>query len=186
MRWDTRAFAGHSLASVSGTASSLPAGAVLGEERWENNIKYRLFYNDGGEVIYPGYCFKAKGAGQGPYSVTVSTVSESVSQVKGVNLHATSTTGTYFWGVVFGHPVKIAATNISIGTGTYAYPAANGQFVTTTTTSTSLGYLAFNQGVAASSATALTNANYSGIVTGNRFFVFFEEKPSWTTWGTNG
>jgi len=178
MRYDVRAFAGHSLASISGLAGSLPAGAVLGEERWENNIKYRLFYNDGGDTIPPGYMFKSKGAGQGPYSVTVTTVTESVSGVRGVCHNASSTTGTYFWGAVFGYPVRMSASNISIATGVFVGVAAAGLCVTTSTTA---HYVAQNIGDAATPlSTALTQTG-SGTTSkcGTRFFVFFEERAAW-------
>lgn len=168
---------GGSPLDVSSVAGSLPIGPQLGDVKIVNGIKYRLFFNDGGDVIYPGYMFKAKGAGQGPYSVTVTTTTESVSGIKGVVLNATATTNTYFWGAVYGHPVKMAASNISIATGVFVGPALGGQCITTTTTAHFVG---LNVGDA-TTATATTNATASGTAVGSRFFVFFEDRPAWTS-----
>ena len=69
--YPAQVYAAGALGSISGVVATLPAGAILGEARYHNGIKYRLFYNDGGEQINPGEVFKAKGAGQGPALVVL-------------------------------------------------------------------------------------------------------------------
>lgn len=163
-----RAFGDGGLGGISGVVSSLPAGFSMGEVRWQNGIKYRLMHNAGNSQINPGMACKHAEAGAGPYSVTVSTVTEAVTGARGVVLHATATTGTYFWGVVYGHPVKVMASNISIATDAQVGLAANGKFITTNAVT---NIIARNIGDA-TAATATTDA------AGSRFLVFFEESKT--------
>lgn len=161
------------LGSISGTVATLSGGGyTLGEVRYEGNtnIKYKLFYNAGNSQIGPGYAFKSTLAGTSPYSVTVTTVTETVTGAMGVVFNATAPTGHYFWGVVEGHPVKCVASNISLVTGVPVGLAGDGKFITT---ATSGNWVAINVGDAAS-ATATTDA------TGSRFYVFFEKNSN--TW----
>jgi len=164
--YDSRLFAAGGLGSISGTVGTLPAGAVLGEERWHGNVKYRLVCNAGNSQVSPGYGVKRVGAGAGPYSVTVTTTTESVAGIVGACQHATIATGYYGWVATLGHPVKLVASNISLATNALVGPAADGKFITTDTVYNQVGV---NIGDAASGSTALTDA------TGNRFRVNFEK-----------
>lgn len=127
--YDNRVFAGGGLGGVSAVVSSLPAGYVLGEERWENGIKYRLFYNAGNSEIGPGFAGSPRPVGSGPYSITITTTSKTFDGVGACVVHnATATTGTYFWGAVRGYLASgVVADASTITTGTAFYLAANGK-----------------------------------------------------------
>lgn len=165
-------FAEGGLGSVSGTVATLPAGAAMGMERWHDGKMYRLFCNASNQTLAKGAGF-ARSAGSaaggvGPYSVTVTTTTESLTGVAGACEHATVSTANYFWGVVWGHPVALLQSNISVATDAYVTPAADGKFTLTTTASHKV---ALNMGDS-STGTATTDA-----VSG-RFFVFFENRPA--------
>lgn len=100
---DSRIFAAGKLGSISGTAATLPAGADLGEERWHNGIKYKLLYNAGTAEIDTGYVCSPIPIGGGPYSMSVSTLTN-VNHGYGAAIvhHATVATNYYFWGAVKG------------------------------------------------------------------------------------
>lgn len=160
--YDSRVFAAGGLGSISGVVATAPAGANLGEERWHNGAKYRLFYNAGNSQISKGRCFvNSLTVGNGPYSVTVSTVTETVNKVMGAVVHATATTGTYFWGVVRGGPVSLLVSNVSVATQARLMVAADGNH---TLTATLTAAIAINAG-----ATATTDA------VGGNFHVFYED-----------
>jgi len=160
------------LGSPSGVVTSLPVGYALGEERVRDNIKYQLVYNNGNSAIEPGnLCISTSVvANQTLYSVTLTSVTESVAGIRGCCHHATVATGSYFWMVRHGHPVNLMASNISIATAAKVGPAAAGKVVTT---DTAANYVGYNVGDAAS-ATATTDA----IPTNGRFFVWFDELAS--------
>lgn len=123
--YDTRVYAGHALGTVSGTTSSLPAGFVLGEERWEGGKKYRLVYNNGNSQVSVGN-FAVNIGSTGPYSLTVSSASDVNQHLGAVVCHnATAATGTYFWGLVQGR-CALTTGNTSIPTGGAGYVSANG------------------------------------------------------------
>lgn len=113
--YDTRVYVGDGLGGVSGVVTALPGGFVLGEERWENGIKYVLCYNAGNSQAVPGKLLSPYGvAGGGAYSVTVTMATGVLSKYGAVAVHnATATTGTHFWGVKQGY---LASGLISSGT----------------------------------------------------------------------
>lgn len=157
------------LGSISGVTSVLPGGAALGTPRYHASKLYRLFCNASNQEAAKGQGMnRNRGSatgGVGPYSLTVTTVTESVNNTVCAVEHATVPSGHYFWGVTYGHPVSLLMSNVSVATGAYVTPAAGGKFNKTDTAS---HYVAVNQGDAASS-TGTTDA-----VSG-RFFVFFEQ-----------
>jgi len=86
------------LGPISSVVTSLPVGYNLGDKRIESGIKYVLVHNAGNSQIGPGFIaspiFSA-----GPYSLTISTavgVNDHLGAV--VVVHATATTGSFFWG----------------------------------------------------------------------------------------
>lgn len=130
MGWnDSRVFAAGGLGSISGVVATLPAGAKLGEERWDNGLKFRLFFNAGNSQINPGFAGSPRPVGGGAYSVTVTTTSKTGDHFGAcVVHHATATTGTYFWGAVYGYLASgVAADASTITTGTRFYLAADGK-----------------------------------------------------------
>jgi hypothetical protein len=151
------------LNTTSGVTASLPAGAVLGEERFEDGLKYRLFYNAGNSQISKGFGFGSVG-GTGAYSVTVSTVSDVALGCAGVVYHSTATTGTYFWGVVRGGAIPVRVSNVSVATNALIAPALNGAF---TLDPVGTGAVGYNLG------DSTTGTGTTDAVSG-RFFVEFE------------
>lgn len=129
-KYDSRIFAAGGLGSVSGVVSTFPAGAVLGEERWENGVKYKLFYNAGNSTIDKGYCFSPVTLANTstPFSVTVSTATnQGDGFVGGLCIHATATTGTYFWGAVKGLvTASLLQSGSTLVTGDMFSPGLNG------------------------------------------------------------
>jgi len=108
-QYDSRIFAAGGLGSISGVVATKPAGADMGEERWDNGIKYRLCCNASlGTPAYPGHVLSAipsasVGAGNSMYSMTMTTVSGSLNGDACAVVHnATVPTGYYFWGATFG------------------------------------------------------------------------------------
>ena len=152
------------LNSVSGVTASLPAGAVLGQERLEGGFKYRLFYNAGGADISTGFGFQRGKGGTGAYSVSVSTVSGVKAQGAGVCYNVSSTTGTYFWGVVRGGPLTLRCSNVSVATNAAIQLGVNGVFTLDPVETAAVGY---NLGDT-TTGTGTTDA------TTGRFFVMFE------------
>lgn len=127
------------LGSISGVVSALPAGYRLGEERiLPNGDYYELFYNACNQQISKGFAFarnQGSAAAAGPYSCTVTTVTEVAYNAAGMCVHATATTGTYFWGLVQNVASGVAlvgATAVAAG-GMALQLAANGQFTNGTT-----------------------------------------------------
>ena len=159
------------LNSVSGSTGTLPAGLNLGTIRQEGGVKYVLCYNKGNSAMDAGMlCMNttpAAGTMMGPYSVTITTVTESIAGVRGCVANATVPTGYYFWMAVKGGPVNLRASNISLKTGHMVGPAAAGLCVTT---DTSANYVGYNAGTEGSSATACTDAT----PTNPSFWVDFE------------
>lgn len=101
--YDQRVFVGGGLGPISATVTSLPVGYTLGEERWENGIKYRLFYNDKTQAI-PGNFMSPMPLNGGAYTVTVSTTSGSNNHIGACLVHnATALASSYFWGAVNGY-----------------------------------------------------------------------------------
>lgn len=119
------------LGSVSSVVSSLPAGYTLGEERMEQGATggqkyYRLVYNAGGAEVGQGYFAKPVGSA-GPYSMTVTMASKTNAHIGAVLCeNATSTTGTYFWGMVRGRSDAGVVGEASIATGGAFYIATDG------------------------------------------------------------
>ena|ERR1051325_913291 len=147
------------LNTVSGSTGTLPAGLNLGQPRWENGVMYRLFCNASTQSAAAGqgmarYVGSALG-GNSPYSVTVTTVTESISGLACITPN-TVTTGFYFWGIEEGHPVKLLVSNISIATQAVVMPAANGKFTLASGVSTAAGW---NAGDAASSTATTDTAS---------------------------
>lgn len=170
------------LGSLSGTATSLPAGANLGEVRWneDGTKKYRLFYNAGGASIPSNYVFQRSYGGTGLYSVTVTTTTETGNTAAaGMNEGVvTIPTASYFWGAVYGHPFKLVAATVSIATdaGVCMEGTSGGGKVMLSTTP-SFNCIALNLGDFSSAVTGIATAN-TGLA-GGRFFIAFEDRPAW-------
>ena len=166
------------LGNLGGTATSLPVGYTLGEVRWDETgtKKYRLFYNAGGASIPTGYACQFTKAGGGRYSVTVTTTSEVATTAACVN-HGVSTVPTisYFWGLVHGGPTTMRSSNVSIGTAVFVTFAASGCVIPATVPTQN--HVAVNMGDAAVGASNVVTLLTDGV--GGRFFVFFEDKPTW-------
>lgn len=155
-------FGDEGLGSISGTVSTLSPGVDLGEARMHNGAVYRVFYNAGNSQISKGRCFVASvTVGNSPYSVTVSTVTETVFKVMGAVVHSTVPTGNYFWGVTSGGPVALLVSNVSVATNALLMVAADGNHTLTATTTA---------GVAINGpSTATTDA------IGGQFYVYYEQ-----------
>lgn len=159
--YDTRVYSGTDLGKVSGTVTSLPAGYVLGEERWENAVKYKLVYNAGNSAIAPGY-LATPITSAGPYSVTISTTSDSMAFGAVVNYNATAATGAYFWGAVTGRmPLQC---NSSIATGGAAILSANGVVINAFTLPTAA---ALNRPIALNLGGAASKTGTTGTLSGD-------------------
>ena len=126
--FDNRIYVGTDLGKVSGVVTSLPAGYVLGEERWEALKKYRLVFNAGGASGAIGNVMASVGS-TGPYSVTVTTASDSNHHVNAVVVaNSTATTGSFFWGLVQGR-TALTTGNTSAATGQAIFISAAGVVV---------------------------------------------------------
>ena len=124
--YDARSFTGTDLGKVSGTVTSLPAGYVLGEERWENAAKYRLMFNAGGASITQGFA-AAPIMSAGPYSLTVTTTSKTFDHIgAGFALNATVPTAAFFWGAVRFRGAVVGDAS-SVPTGSFFYIASDGK-----------------------------------------------------------
>lgn len=138
----TRAEGG--LSGISDVVGTLPAGYSLGEGRMYNGDMYRLAYNTSNQQVIPGYlvCANVGSAlGAGPYSCTITTVTEVCKTVVGAVKHATATTATYFWALTetLVNPVTLSGVTAIASNGVFILPAANGQITNGTTTSI-IGY----------------------------------------------
>ena len=129
------------LGSVSGVVTSFPVGYTLGEERTQDGVKYRLFYNGGADAgIGKGFCFVSSlTVGNTPFSVTVSTITETVLRVEGAVVNTTVPTGGYFWGAVSGGPVALRMSNISVATNALIMVTLDGMHTLTATTTAGVG-----------------------------------------------
>lgn len=147
MSGSQKVFGGPGLGQLSAVVSSLPAGYKLGTERMEpNGDTYRLYYNACNQQISQGFAFArnvGSAAGAGPYSATVTTTTEVAQNAAGMVIHATATTGTYFWGLeqnVGSGVAFVGVTAVASGGGTFALQlAANGKFTNGTTNA--VGYV---------------------------------------------
>jgi len=127
--------------SVSSVTATIPSGYALGMERIDGGTTYRYCYNAGNSQIGPGYCFKTVGGGSGPYSITISTTTEVISDTLGVipGAHNTATTGTYFWAATKGEVGKLLVSNVSIATDAAIAVAANGALTKLTSNTAAIG-----------------------------------------------
>lgn len=115
------------LGGVSSVVSSLPVGYTLGDVQYVNGVEYRLVFNAGNSEIAPGKVAAPALAGAGINSVTVSTTSKANCHIGGVvNVHATATTGTYFWGAKQGVVGGLVGDSASIPTGSAFAIGADG------------------------------------------------------------
>lgn len=106
------------LAGISSVVATLPLGYSLGISRTKDSVDYKLVFNAGNSEIAPGRVAAPILAGAGLNSVTVSTSSQGNNHIGGVVcVHATATTGTYFWGATEGLVGGLAADSASIPTG---------------------------------------------------------------------
>ena len=138
--YDDRVFTGGELGKVSAVVASLPAGYVLGEERYENGVVFRLVYNAGNSQISTGFLGSPIPLSGGAYSLTVSTASKTNAHGgAAVCHHATATTGTYFWGAVRGYLASgLVADAVTLATGSAFYVGVNGQVNGITVNSTNV------------------------------------------------
>lgn len=155
------------LGGISGTTGTLPAGLTMGQARWEGGVMYRLFCNASINAQSAGAGFarwvgSALG-GNSPYSVTVTTVTESLSGLA-CACPNTVPTGFYFWGATLGFPVKLNVSNISIATDKAVMPAANGKWTLASGVSEAAAWNAGDQALSTG-----TTDTASG-----RFYVDFE------------
>jgi hypothetical protein len=165
------------LGTLTGTATSLPVGVTLGEVRWNDlgTKKYRLMYNASGASIPTGGVFAKVSTGS-PYSAITGTTETGATTVLGCNDSLTSgcvtiPTASYFWGCVYGHPVGLLASNISVGTGIPVLMATDFKVIPSTVP-TYTGF-AINMGDVASGASNLATLHTDGA--GGRFLVNFEQ-----------
>lgn len=108
-------------------AATLNVAYTLGEARMESGVKYRLFYNAGGASAPVGAVLTPQKSA-GPFTMTVTTASLSNHHLGAcVNLHATVSTGAYFWGAVRGRIGTIlgGATSVPTSVG-FTIGAAGG------------------------------------------------------------
>lgn len=138
----TRADAG--LSEISAVVSSLPVGYNMGERREYNGDIYRLCYNMSNQQVLPGYLVCANigsALAAGPYTCTISTVTEVNQTVIGAVKHATATTGTYFWALTetIVNSTTLSGVTVIASNGVYILPAANGQ-ITNGTVTACIGY----------------------------------------------
>ena len=151
-KYDSRIFAAGGLGSISGTVGTLPAGAELGEERWDNGIKYRLCCNASlGTATNPGNVLSAVpsavvGAGNGPWSMTMTTVTGALNgNLAAVCHNATVATGYYFWGATYGFLASgVVMSDVSASTGNGLGVGIGGAFSGLTTTTLAQRAVAFN------------------------------------------
>lgn len=116
------------LGGVSGTVASLPVGYTLGEERSTGGKLYRLIHNAGNSQVSPGYFMVNGGAGAGPYSLTISSTSNSRQHIGAALVeHATLATGYYGWGFVRGYTTKGLVPEDTIATGAAFQLSNNGK-----------------------------------------------------------
>ena len=125
---ENRFLADAGMGSISAVVATLPLGYTLGESRTVGNLRYRLVYNAGNSQATVGSVVTAvQNGGAGPYSMTVSTVSQSFNHLGcAVVVNATATTGTYFWGAVEGRVGPMIGDNTSVPTGSAFYVGAAG------------------------------------------------------------
>jgi hypothetical protein len=152
------------LGSVSAVvAATLNAAYTLGEARMESGIKYRLFYNAGGASAPVGAVL-APILSAGPYSMTVTTTSQSNAHLGGcVALHATISTGAYFWGAVRGRIGTILGGIASVPTGGAFMVGVNGA-VEPIGQSSITGALAVGINLGASASKTITTGAKTGDV----------------------
>lgn len=94
---------GGSALDISSVMGSLPIGPLLGDEKVQNGITYRLVYNAGNSQASVGRVVSPTTLGGGLNSVTVSTASDSRNHIgAGVVYNATAATNTYFWMAIRG------------------------------------------------------------------------------------
>lgn len=106
------------LGSVSAVVATLPVGYTLGEIRHVSGVEYKLVHNAGNSEIQPGMVAAPILALAGINSVTVSTLSQANNHIGGVvNVHATATTGSFFWGAIKGVVGGLIGDSASIPTG---------------------------------------------------------------------
>ena len=157
------------LNSVSAVASSLPVGLSLGERRFEGDKLFILCYNKGNSAIPQGYCATPADGSAGPYSVTVSTASNSFHHIGAVhNNNASVPTANYFWGLKSGR-ADGAVCNSAIATGVALKIAANGLYETIAQ-SVVTGVKAVGMNLGGAAAKTMT----TGAFTGDPIFNGFE------------
>lgn len=161
--------------------STIPDGHTVGEVRYNETgtKKFRLFYNATGASLPTGTVWCRDIAGGGPYTITVSLPTETgitlaVCCLDGNTHTKTITTATYFWGCVWGHPVKLLASNISVGTGIAVCGAAGGKVIPATVATGT--HFAYNEGDLASGTS--NNATHHTDGVGGRYYVYFEDAPT--------
>lgn len=119
---------GGSSFDISSVVSTLPAGVSLGDEKVYNGVAYKCVYNPNSAVISKGFYASPVSIGGGPYTVTVSTVSDANHGVGAVVcVHATATTDTYFWGAYKGIVAMAASAGSAIPAGALAMPGLGGK-----------------------------------------------------------
>lgn len=149
------------LNSVSAVASSLPIGLALGEQRFEDDKKYVLCYNKGNSAIPKGYAATPADGSSGPYSVTISTVTNSFHHLGAVHVNnATVPTGYYFWGMKSGRAGG-AVCNSAIATATVLKLGGSGLYETIAQ-STVTGNVAVGVNLGGAASKTMTTGAYTG------------------------
>lgn len=143
-------FGSPGLGEVSATVSSLPVGYVLGEERLDGGINYRLCYNAGNSQISVGFMSQRVFGGGGPFSMTVSTVADVNAHVGAVLAHnATVPTGHYYWGAYRGYIASgLIATTITQLAGNASRLSTDGAVLPVTSTAASALVASANMAIA--------------------------------------
>ena len=170
------------LGELSGySKSTYPVGYTIGEVRYNDTHtkKFRLFWNATGASLPTGTIWARDIAGGGPYTITVSTTTElgitnAVCCLDGNTHTKTIPTASFFWGCVWGHPVALLASNISVGTAIAVCATAGGKVIPATVTTGT--HFAYNEGDLTTTTTGLATNNTDTV--GGRYMVYFEDCPN--------
>ena len=115
----SRFFADEALGSVSSVVATLPAGAILGEERTHAGVSYRLCFNAGTAQISQGLVASPVALVNCTIgSVAVSTLSNHGDHLGAVvAMNATAPTANFFWGAFKGVVGGLQGETVSLPTG---------------------------------------------------------------------
>lgn len=170
------------MGGVSSVVATLPSAFLLGESRSIAGIKYRLCCNASTVQANPGTILSPVFSA-GAYSVATGGSASFAHMGAVLVVHATATTGSFFWGAVYGYSamqvgsgtvsvlgpqLKVQGDNTSVPTGSAFYISANGA-VTVFPASVITGNIAAGINVGRIAAATVTTGAASGDI-----FLFLE------------